>query len=73
MERASSIVIYKRGGSNFYADATGKFGGGYSGAFAGKTTEEAAIFAIREQGRYSDALIIAPKEVQEHIDAFLSK
>jgi hypothetical protein len=50
-KQPSSIVIYKRGGS-YYADAHGCFGGGYSGAHAGDTPEEAALFALREKGRY---------------------
>lgn len=50
-KQLSSITIYKRG-NGYYADVTGAFGGGYSGAHAGDTPEEAALFALREKGRY---------------------
>ena len=69
MKRSSIVIIYQRGNS-YYCDATGCFGGGYSGAFAGGTPEEAAIFAIRAESRYIDVnplggKLIMPIEVRE--------
>ena len=68
-KQVSSIIIYKRG-INYFADVAGCFGGGYSGAHAGDTPEEAALFALREQGRYikNNPLggnVFAPAEVRE--------
>jgi len=70
----SQILIYKRG-KNYYCDAYGCFGGGYSGVFAGKNAEEAALFALREKGRYIDTNklggnIIVPQEVREKMQQF---
>jgi len=69
----STVLIYQRGGA-YYCDATGCFGGGYSGAYAGKTPEEAALFAEREKGRYisnnsAGGQIIIPAEVREALKA----
>jgi hypothetical protein len=36
----------------FWADASGRFGGGYRGAYAGKTQDDAVAFAFREMIRY---------------------
>jgi len=63
----STIVISKRGNS-YFADVSGKFGGGYSGANAGSNVEEAAEFASKEMIRYGrsnkeGADLVAPKEV----------
>ena len=68
---ASTVIIYKRGAS-YYCDATGCFGGGYTGAFAGNTAEAAGLFALREKGRYIDSnpfggTLSAPAEVREAI------
>ena len=67
----SSITIYQRG-RGYYANVQGRFGGGYSGAHAGDTPEQAAVFALRESGRYISTNplggdIIAPAEVREAI------
>ncbi len=50
-KRPSSITIYKRG-EKYYCDVIGAFGGGYTGAYAGASAEDAALFALREKGRY---------------------
>jgi hypothetical protein len=50
-KRPSSVIVYKRG-ENYYCDVTGLFGGGYRGAYTGASVEEAALFALREKGRY---------------------
>jgi hypothetical protein len=52
-KQPSSIIIYTLArGKGYYCDAHGCFGGGYSGAHAGNTPEEAALFTLREEGRY---------------------
>ncbi|MDP2218491.1 MAG: hypothetical protein Q8J68_14535 [Methanolobus sp.] len=71
-KQPSSIIIYKRGGG-YYADVTGHFGGGYSGAHAGDTPEEAALFALREEGRYIKTnplggTMHAPEEIRKAIE-----
>lgn len=66
----SSIIIYTRPGSHgHYCDAHGAFGGGYTGARAGETPEEAALFALREEARYINhnplgGTISAPADVR---------
>lgn len=70
-KQPSQITIYERAGK-YYADVQGCFGGGYSGAFAGSTPEEAALFLLREEGRYiknnpKGGNVYAPPEVQEAI------
>ena len=70
-KQASKVIIYKRGAS-YYCDASGCFGGGYTGAFAGDTAENAALFALREKERYIDTnpvggTLSAPLEVRAAI------
>ena len=66
----SIICIVKRG-ENYFADVSGKFGGGYSGVCAGRNKDEAATFAAREMIRYGRSnkeeggLLVAPAEVFE--------
>lgn len=72
-KQASTIIIFGRG-NGYYADVKGCFGGGYSGAFAGSTPEEAALFALREKGRYIDTnpmggTLHVPEEVRKAIEA----
>jgi len=72
-KQASAITITKRGNA-YYADVTGAFGGGYHGAHAGKTPEEAALFALREKARYIDRNpeggdIFAPQEVRDAMES----
>jgi len=72
-KQASSIIIFKRGES-YFAHVSGHYGGGYHGAFAGDTPEAAALFALREEGRYikNNPLggnIFAPAEVRAAIEA----
>jgi hypothetical protein len=55
MQKQPSIIIVFARANAYYADVKGCFGGGYSGAFAGKTPEEAALFALREKARYIDS------------------
>jgi hypothetical protein len=67
------ITFGTRGGPEgrqtaFWAHASGRFGGGYQGAFAGNTAFAAASFARREMVRYGvhragGATLIAPPEV----------
>jgi hypothetical protein len=69
----SSVVVYKRG-DGYICDASGCFGGGFSGADAGNTPEEAALFALAQKGRYIDTNpkggdIYLPKEVREALEA----
>lgn len=71
-KQPSSIIIYKRGGS-YICDAKDAYGGGYSGASAGNTVEEAALFALREEQRYIKNNPLGgemhlPSEVREWID-----
>jgi len=54
MQKQPSIIIVFARANAYYADVKGCFGGGYSGAFAGKNPEEAALFALREKARYID-------------------
>ncbi len=63
----ASVIIEKRG-TGYFATVSGKFGGGYMGAAAGDTAEEAAAFAAREMVRYAQSNsdggdLIAPSEV----------
>jgi hypothetical protein len=56
----------------YTADVIGAFGGGYRGAHAGDTAEEAALFAIREMRRYAltnprGGDLVAPPDVLAHI------
>jgi len=75
-KQQSQIIIFARPsvahGKSYYADVRGCFGGGYSGAHAGDTAEEAALFALREKGRYIDSNPLGgtmhlPQEVREAI------
>ena len=71
-KQPSSIMVYKRGDA-YYCDAKGCFGGGFSGAFAGKTPEEAGLFAIALKARYIDTNPLGgdmylPAEVREAIE-----
>lgn len=77
-KQPSQIILYarpsKEHGKSYYADVRGRFGGGYYGAHAGDTAEEAALFALREKGRYIDTNPIGgsmhlPVEVREAIKA----
>ncbi|MDZ4247223.1 MAG: hypothetical protein U1D67_08910 [Dehalococcoidia bacterium] len=74
----SKIIIYTRPdkvhGKTYFADVTGCFGGGYHGACAGDTPEEAALFALREKARYIDnnpagGNMYLPAEVKEALKA----
>ena len=70
---ASIVIIYKRGAS-YFCNASGCFGGGYSGAYAGNTAEAAALFALRERGRYIEGnklggSLYAPREVKLAMEA----
>ena len=63
----ATLIIEKRG-NRYTATVSGKFGGGYSGANAGTTAEEAAGFAAREMIRYGQSNseggdLVAPAEV----------
>jgi len=65
----SSVIVYKRG-DIYICDVTGCFGGGFSGAFAGKTPEDAALFALVQKARYIDnnptgGNMYLPKEIRE--------
>ncbi|MBM2833385.1 MAG: hypothetical protein HW406_546 [Candidatus Brocadiaceae bacterium] len=71
-KQPSSIMVYKRG-EKYYCDVTGAFGGGYTGAYAGASVEEAALFALREKGGYitnnpKGGNMYLPKEVREWIE-----
>jgi hypothetical protein len=71
-KRPSSIIVYKRG-EKYYCDVTGAFGGGYTGAYAGASVEEAALFALREKGGYitnnpEGGNMYLPKEVRDWIE-----
>lgn len=71
-KRPGSITVYKRG-EKYYCDAAGAFGGGYTGAYAGASVEEAALFALREKGRYitnnpKGGNMYLPKEVRDWIE-----
>ena len=70
-KQPSSVIIYKRGDA-YYCDVQGYFGGGYSGAFAGRTPEEAGLFALTQKVRYIDnnplcGSMYLPAEVREAI------
>ena len=72
-KQPSTIIIFARA-NGYYADVRGCFGGGYSGAFAGKNPEEAALFALREKGRYIESNPMGgemhvPAEVRAAIEA----
>ena len=72
MERQPSSIIIYPGKRGYCADVRGCFGGGYSGAHAGATPEQAALFALRERERYIShnplgGNIFAPAEVREAI------
>mgnify|MGYP001586060150 CR=1 FL=1 len=68
--RSQIIIAKARNGQGYSADIRGKFGGGYSSPCAGQTPEDAALFALREAGRYIDSNdeggdILGPAEVRE--------
>jgi hypothetical protein len=61
-------------GMEYVATVRGHFGGGYSGAHAGNTAEEAALFALREKARYIDnnplgGDLFAPEDVRAAMQA----
>lgn len=63
----ATVIIQKRR-DRYTATVSGKFGGGYSGANAGATAEEAAAFAAREMVSYARSNneggdLVAPAEV----------
>ena len=71
----ASIIISRRGGE-YIATVSGKFGGGYSGAHAGRTPEDAATFAAREMIRYAQSNseggdLIAPEDVLARVPQHL--
>jgi len=71
-KQPSSIIVYKRG-DVYICDVTGCFGGGFSGAFAGRTPEEAGLFALTQKARYIDTNpkggnMHLPQEVKEAIE-----
>ncbi len=76
-KQPSTIIVFARpnnAGVTYYADVKGCFGGGYSGAHAGDTPEEAALFALREKGRYIDTNPLGgtmhlPAEVRAALEA----
>ena len=78
MQRQPSTIIVSarpngQGGRSYYADVKGCFGGGYYGCHAGDTPEEAALFALREKGRYIDnnplgGKMYLPSEVREALE-----
>lgn len=69
----ASVVVIKRGDS-YYCDVTGQAGGGFRNAFAGKTPEEAALFAQMQKVRYIDnnplgGDMFLPAEVKQALGA----
>lgn len=68
----SSVIVYKRGDC-YICDVKGCFGGGYSGVFAGKTAEDAGLFALTQKLMYIDnnpmsGNMYLPAEVREAIE-----
>ena len=62
------VIIHTRFPGRFTADVQGQFGGGFSGANAGKDAESAAIFAAQQMCRYGShnpdgAVLVAPQDV----------
>mgnify|MGYP001599699012 FL=1 len=71
-KQPSNIIMYKRGNA-YYCDAKGSFGGGFSGAFAGKTAEDAGLFALTQKSRYignnpQGGDMYLPQEIREAIE-----
>jgi len=71
----STVIISKRG-AGYTCDASGRYGGGYQGASAGRTPEDAAAFGAREMLRYAQVNpeggdLIAPADVLALIPAHL--
>ena len=71
-KQPSSVVIHKRG-DTYICDARGCFGGGFSGAFAGKTAEDAGLFALRQKIMYIDSNpmggnMFLPAEIRKAIE-----
>ena len=76
-KQPSNIIVYKRGDA-YYCDASGCFGGGFSGAFAGKTAEDAGLFALTQKARYIDSNplkgdMYLPQAVREAIERATGK
>ena len=72
----ATVIIEKMGTENYRASASGKFGGGFRGAFAGETAEAAAAFAAREMLRYAQGNteggdLVAPPEVTDLVPEHL--
>jgi hypothetical protein len=75
----STVIIEKRG-SGYYASASGKFGGGFSGTPVGTDPSSAAAFAARQMVSYAQSNneggdLVAPEEVMalvpkhlQHVD-----
>lgn len=71
-KQPSSVIIYKRGDA-YYCDVRGCFGGGFTGAFAGNTAEDAGLFALLQKSRYIDnnpqgGDMYLPQEIREAIE-----
>jgi hypothetical protein len=62
----------------FWGDSSGRFGGGYTGAYAGKDEDSAVAFATREMLRYGvhrpgGALLVAPLAIEQRVNAALAE
>ncbi len=58
--------------TRFWCDVSGRFGGGYVGANAGKDEDSAVAFAIREMIRYGfhrpgGAVIVGPPAIESRV------
>ena len=71
-KRKSTVTIFAMAGT-YYCEVTGQYGGGFSGACAGRNAEAAALFALQQDSRFikSNPLggdLFAPREVREEIE-----
>jgi hypothetical protein len=72
--RSTVVILKERGG--YTVQASGKFGGGYDGVWAGDTPDEAASVAAHEMMRYAQSNkeggdLVAPAEVMQRVPEHL--
>lgn len=72
----TTVIIHLRFTGQYTADVQGRFGGGFSGAKAGKDAESAAIFAAQQMIRYGTcnpegAVLVAPDDIIARVPAHL--
>ena|SRR3990167_7101344 len=73
MERTAGYVIVRKREDMYVCDVTGSFGNGCFDLNAGKTPEDAGLFALAQKAKYIDpnplgGLMYLPQEVRNAIE-----